>query len=95
MPLYETVKVFDLSNAPPDLRESDDLAPLRPSTTHDEPAILTLRVGQYSVRKQGATDDCITAKVTLTEYKLHRWLTEQGAEEGENILLRWNGCADW
>ena len=95
MILYETVKVFDLSSAPPDLREADDLALLRPSTAHTEPAILTLKVGQYEWPKQGSINDCITREITLTEYKLHRWLTEQGAEEGESILLRWKGGADW
>ena len=92
---YETVKVFDLSNAPVDLRDSDDLAPLRPGSAEEESAILTLKVGQYDSPKEGPVDDCTTREITLTEYKLHRWLTEQGAAEGEYILLRWKGGADW
>lgn len=93
--LYVSVKVFDLSNAPPDLREADDLAPLRPTQDEDGPAILTLKVGKFDSHREGPINDCITREVTLTEYKLHRWLTEQGAEEGESVLLRWKGGADW
>ena len=93
--LYEMIKVFDLSTAPPDLRESDDLAVLRPGTEEDQGAILTLKVGQYASPKQGPVNDCITREVTLTEYKLHLWLTEQGANQGESVLLRWKGGADW
>ncbi len=95
MLVYDMVKVFDLSNAPPDLREADDLAPLRPTTDEDEPAILTLKVGQYDSYQDGPINDRVTREITLTEYKLHRWLTEQGAAEGENVLLRWKGGADW
>ena len=95
MRFYDTVKVFDLSNAPPDLRESDDLAVLRPGSAEEGPAILTLKVGDYATLKEGPVNDCITREVTLTEYRLHRWLTEQGAEQGESVLLRWKGLADW
>ena len=95
MTLYETVKVFDLAMAPPDLREADDLAVLRPGAEEDQAAILTLKVGHYTSHKTGPIYDCITREVTLTEYKLHRWLTEQGAEQGEFVLLRWKGGADW
>ncbi len=90
---YETIKVFDLSSAPPDLREAEDLAVLRPGPPEEQPAILTLKVGQYETPKEGSVNDCITREVTLTEYKLHRWLTEHGAQEGEDILLRWDGSA--
>ena len=92
---YEMVKVFDLATAPPDLRESDDLAALRPGADEDQAAILTLKVGQYASPKLGPVNDCITREITLTEYRLHRWLTEQGAMQGENVLLRWKGGADW
>ena len=93
--LYVSVKVFDLSSAPPDLREADDLAPLRPTQDEHAPAILTLKVGKFDSYQEGPINDCITREITLTEYKLHRWLTEQGAEEGESVLLRWKGGADW
>ena len=95
MRLYDTVKVFDLSSAPPDLRESEDLAPLRPGSGGDETAILTLKVGKFDTKQEGPINDCITREITLTEYKLHRWLTEHGAQDGENVLLRWKGGADW
>jgi hypothetical protein len=95
MALYETVKVFDLSNAPPDLREADDFAGLRPNAANDDSAILSLQVGNFSNHQDGPLDDCRTREVTLTEYRLHRWLVEQGAEQGENILLRWKNGKDW
>jgi hypothetical protein len=87
--MYDLVKVFDLSIAPPDLRESDDLAPLRPASDEDETAILTLTVGNYLDGGESRINACITREVTLTEFLLHRWLTEQGAREGEDVLLRW------
>ena len=95
MEVYATVKVFDLSSAPPELRESDDLAPLRPNKDADGPTILTLKVGQYGSFIEGPINDRITREITLTEYKLHRWLTEHGAIEGEDVFLRWKGGADW
>ena len=95
MTRYEMVKVFDLSSAPFELRESDDLAPLRPGSAQDVPAILTLKVGQYDTVQDGPVNDRITREVTLTEFRLHRWLAEQGAEEGESVFLRWKGGADW
>ncbi len=92
---YEVVKVFDLSTAPPELRESDDLASLRPGSDHDEPTILTLKVGEFDTAQEGPINDRITREVTWVEYYLHRWLTEQGALKGESVLLRWKGGADW
>ena len=94
MTYYRVVKVFDLSRAPLELRDSDDLAPLRPSPAEDDAPILSLKVGQDHSLNDGPFNDSITREVTLAEYQLHRWLTEQGADEGESVLLRWNGLPD-
>jgi hypothetical protein len=95
MVLYETVKVFDLSSAPIDLREADDFAGLRPNAANDDSAILSLQVGNFTSPQSGPVGDCTTREVTLTEYRLHRWLAEQGAAQGENILLRWKNDGNW
>lgn len=95
MARFEMVKVFDLSQAPTELRDADDFALLRPGPTAEGTPILTLRVGQYTSPIDGPINDCITRAITLAEYQLHRWLTEWGAEEGEAVLLRWKGCSDW
>ncbi len=89
MSVYELVKVYDLSNAPPDLREADELAALRPGDSDNDAAILALQVGEFETVQPGAINDCITREITFTEYKLHQWLTEHGAAKGESVLLRW------
>ena len=89
MSVYELVKVYDLSNAPPDLREADELAALRPGDSNSDAAILALQVGEFETIQPGSINDCITREITFTEYKLHQWLTEHGAAKGESILLRW------
>ena len=89
MSYYEVVKVFDLSGAPQDLREAEDLASLRPAADDDASTILTIQVGQFDSPKDGPIYDCITREVTFVEYRLHRWLMDEGAKDGETVLLRW------
>ena len=89
MSYNEVVKVFDLSSAPTDLREAEDLALLHPIPGEDVSAILTLQVGQFDSQKEGPIYDCITREVTFLEYRLHQWLMDEGAEAGEIVLLRW------
>ena len=90
MASFRTVKMFDLANAPIDLREADDLAALKPSDLSREPAVLELRVGEYETPIDGPPGDTMTREVTFTEYKLHQWLAEHGAEQGERVLLMWS-----
>ena len=87
---FRTIKMFDLANAPIDLREADDLAALKPCDAGGEPAVLELRVGRYESFIDGPPGDTITREVTFTEYQLHRWLAEHGAEHGERVLLMWS-----
>ena len=89
MRLYEVVKVFDLSDAPQDLRESDDLAILRSWSTEDSATILSLKVGRYDAAPIGPVNGASSREITYTEFQLHRWLVEQGAQEGEDVFLRW------
>ena len=95
MSLYETVKVFDLSKAPLDVRDSDELSALRPTADNVEPAILTLKVGDFDTPREGPAEDCITQEITLAEYRLHQWLRDQGAGSGEKILLLWKDGVKW
>ena len=89
MSVYDLVKVYDLSNAPLELREADELAALRPGEPNNDTAILVLQVGEFETVQPGSINDCITREITFTEYKLHQWLTEHGATKGESVLLRW------
>jgi predicted nucleic acid-binding protein len=84
------VKVFDLSAAPDDLRNLADLSQLRPGAYDSEATLMKLRVGDYARRTEGPANDCMTREVTWAEYRLHRWLVELGAKEGENVLLTWS-----
>ena len=61
MSYNEVLKVFDLSSAPTDLREAEDLALLRPIPGEDVSAILTLQVGKFDSQKEGPIYDCITS----------------------------------
>ena len=92
---YQMVKVFDLSEAPVEIRDSDDMAPLRLDASDDSVSILTLKVGQFVTPSVGKINESLTREITLTEYRLHQWLAEQGATKGESVLLRWKGGADW
>ena len=87
---FRTIKMFDLANAPLDLREADDLSELKPSDTSREPAVLELQVGRFESFIDGPPGDTTTREVTFAEYQLHRWLAEHGAEQGERVLLMWS-----
>ncbi len=90
MTSFRTIKMFDLANAPMDLREADDLAALKPSDPGREPAVLELQVGRYESSIDGPPGDTMTREVTFTEYQLHQWLAQHGAEQGERVLLMWS-----
>ena len=87
---FRTIKMFDLANAPIDLREADDLAALKPSEAVRGPAVLELQVGRFESEIDGPPGDNITREITFTEYQLHQWLAEHGAEQGERVLLMWS-----
>ena len=90
-PAYELVKVFDLSAAPAELRDSDQLAPLRSVNPGDEAGIMRFRVGRSEPSPQLSAWTGVAEQVTLVEYLLDRWLQGQGAAPGEDILLSWTG----
>ena len=89
MGIYEVVKVFDLSAAPVDLRDAEDLAILRPRPEWGNSTILSLKVGCFDPLCDDAIDHLLTREVTYAEYQLHQWLVEQGAQQGEDVFLRW------
>ena len=90
MTSFRTIKMFDLANAPIDLQEADDLAALKPTAATREPAVLELQVGSFESSIDGPPGDTITREITFTEYQLHQWLAEHGAEPGERVLLMWS-----
>ena len=90
MSVYETLKLFDLAQAPANLREATELEPLRPSGPNREAGIVPLHVSRHGLFED-AND---SQAVSLTEHLLYRWLLESGCDEGEKILLTWIESAD-
>ena len=84
---YVWVKLFDLAQAPPDLRDASALADLRPAPGRSDVAILELEVGSFE--SLGLHDGAPRRAITATEYRLHRWLETNGASQGEAVFLRW------
>ncbi len=89
MDKFTTVKLFDLSAAPSDLREAEELIDLRPASNLNDQTIMSLRVGEYDATCDGLEDDNLTREITLTEYRLHTWLLESGAQQGELVMVYW------
>ena len=87
---FRTIKMFDLANAPMDLREADDLAALKPTGAVREPAVLPSNASVRPSEVEPVSGDTMTREVTFTEYQLHQWLAEHGAEQGERVLLMWS-----
>jgi hypothetical protein len=85
----ETVTLFNLAAAPLNLSQLDDLSILRQSLQDAGSPILRWQVGNYDKQCDGPPDDCVTREVTFAEFLLHKWLMEQGAQEGEIVLLTW------
>ena len=76
MTIYRQVKLFDLADAPDYVRE-----PVRPmalvhASTADASAMWEVTVGSYDW--QNAAE----------EWDLHRWLRENGASDGETVVLK-------
>ncbi len=76
MTAYRNVKLFDLSEAPPYIREAIRPVALAHVSTVDASAIWEVTVGTYDW--QDAAE----------EWALHRWMRENGAADGEMVLVR-------
>ncbi len=85
-----SVKIFDLAQAPLEIREGDEFAALRPADGDPDAVLMVVVVGQYEPRTDGAGDEIDSSEVTYSEYCLHLWLLESGAKRGEPVLLRWS-----
>ncbi len=75
-PAFRIVKLFDLSLAPDAIRDAIRPIALVHLSNVDGCAIWEVTVGSYDW--QDAEE----------EWALHRWLRENGATEGENVLLQ-------
>lgn len=73
---FRTVKLFDLGLAPAYIQDAIRPKALVHLNTTDGCAIWEVTVGTYDWRD--ATE----------EWALHRWLRENGAVDGENVLLQ-------
>jgi hypothetical protein len=75
-PVFRTVKLFDLGMAPAFIQDAIRPIALVHLSKVDGSAIWEVTVGSYDW--QDAAE----------EWALHRWLRENGAAEGENVLLQ-------
>lgn len=76
MDSYKSVKLFDLGDTPAFIREAIRPVALAHVSTVDANAIWEVTVGTYDW--QDASE----------EWALHRWLRENGANEGETVLVK-------
>ena len=86
-----SVKIFDLAHAPPEVRESGDFVALLAHGGDLDSILLGVVVGRYGAGVDSAGNEYETREITYSEYRLHLWLLESGAERGESVLLRWSG----
>ena len=81
MAVYRTVKLFDLGIAPEVICEAICPVALTHLSTVDAEAIWEVTVGTYDW--QDAAE----------EWALHRWLRENGANEGETVLVKFEAAS--
>lgn len=79
MTAYMTVKLFDLGDAPAHVREAIRPIAFAHVSTVDASAIWEVTVGTYDW--QDAAE----------EWALHRWMRENGATDGERVLVKMEG----
>lgn len=73
---YKTVKLFDLGDAPAHVRDAIRPIALAHVSAVDAGAIWEVTVGTYDW--QDAAE----------EWALHRWMRENGASDGETVLVK-------
>ena len=86
-----SVKIFDLAQAPLEVQEAEEFAALRSVGDDLQNVLLAVVVGEYDFGADPAGAEAETGGITYSEYRLHVWLLENGAERGEPVLLRWSG----
>ncbi len=79
MATYRTVKLFDLADAPAHVRDTIRPITIAHVSTVDASAIWEVTVGTYDW--QNAAE----------EWALHRWMRENGAMDGEGVLVKMDG----
>ena len=93
MPTYTLVKVFSLSRAPAELRESTEGQILRTADPDLDSPLLMVWVGQRTSSFEPPKPTLEPSKVTAWEHQLHKWLTQSGAEAGDIVLLTWGALS--
>jgi len=76
MTTYRTVKLFDLADAPDYVREAIRPIAYAHVSTVDASAIWEVTVGIYDWRD------------AAEEWALHDWMRENGASDGEMVLVK-------
>jgi hypothetical protein len=81
MAAFRSVKLFDLGDADEYIREAIRPVALAHISTVDACAIWEVTVGTYDWQDAGE------------EWALHRWMRENGADEGEIVLVKLEGLS--
>lgn len=76
MSAYRTIKLFDLSAAPEEIREAVRPVAVAHAGRLDATAIWEVTVGSYDWRE------------AEEEWALHDWMRQNGATDGELVLVR-------
>jgi len=78
---YKVVKLFDLVRAPDHVQEAIRPIAFAHVSTVDASAIWEVIVGSYDWRN------------AAEEWALHDWIRENGATDGETVLVRMEGSS--
>ena len=81
MAAYKVVKLFDLVGAPDHVQEAIRPIAFAHVSTVDAIAIWEVIVGSYDWRN------------AAEEWALHDWIRENGATDGETVLVRMEGSS--
>ena len=87
MSAFQTIKLFDLSQAPEDIIEAARSIGVAFASDVGEEALWEIRVGECewtgTTPRNGAEQ-----RVAAQERRLHGWLAENGACRGETVLVK-------
>ncbi len=77
MTAFTTVKLFDLDEAPASVQQAVRPEALAHLSVTEANAIWEVTVGTYDWQDAGE------------EWALHRWMRDNGAADGETVLVKW------
>ena len=85
---FAVLKAYDLARAPIDVCDCFG----RAGTLNDNGSFTSMvRVGFTTHLVPDGPSEWWSREITMSEYQLHRWLLDHGADEGETVLVCWPG----